>query len=504
MNELFKVFLSLSLSGSLIILALFLCKHFWKDKLSRQWQYYIWLVVIARLLLPFSLESDLLGNLSRISSHAPLQKEQPVMQDTNAGMNTDVDIDTGVDVDTSVDMDTGVDLGMKPDLDMGMDAGVKTDMEANPDAVSTTASDAHDVFFSRMKQAEQRAFSSAVKNHIWLIWLAVAFGLLIRKITIYQSFVRYIKAGQTFLSDTELLDQLSVLANQAGVKKPVELCVNPLIASPLLIGFFHPCIVLPDSGITKEDFRYTALHELTHYRRMDMFYKWLVQITVCLHWYNPLVLLMSREIEKACEFSCDEAIIAKLDDNDIPKYGKTLLNAMAKSGNYKESLATVTFNENKKLLKERLGAIMKFKKKSKLAATCSVMATAAILCIASFSGVYAAAPNDVVQNSITDNGISVQAEDGVVINLSNPKDQTCLIHSSSFQAKDGQVLTLNVKSDIKGTVDFFLFSPSYQEQRITFQGNDDTVTVNLSEGTWAYNCTGFFDSGTISIVGTIE
>ena len=47
MNALWKVFLSMSLSGSLLILVLFLGKHFWKDKISRQWQYYIWLAALT-------------------------------------------------------------------------------------------------------------------------------------------------------------------------------------------------------------------------------------------------------------------------------------------------------------------------------------------------------------------------------------------------------------------------------------------------------------------------
>ena len=93
---------------------------------------------------------------------------------------------------------------------------------------------------------------------------------------------------------------------------PVGLCINPLISSPMLIGFIHPCIVLPDADISDTDFQYTVQHEMIHYRRKDMFYKWLVQAVVCLHWFNPLVYLMSREIDKACEFSCDEALIAGL------------------------------------------------------------------------------------------------------------------------------------------------------------------------------------------------
>ena len=61
MNTVLKIFLSMSVSGSLLILALLLGKRFLKDKISRQWQYYIWLVVVLRLLFPFGPEVNLMG-----------------------------------------------------------------------------------------------------------------------------------------------------------------------------------------------------------------------------------------------------------------------------------------------------------------------------------------------------------------------------------------------------------------------------------------------------------
>ncbi|MCI8674944.1 MAG: hypothetical protein HFI89_16005, partial [Lachnospiraceae bacterium] len=60
MNAALKIFLSMSFSGSLLILALLLGKRFLKDKICRQWQYYFWLIVLLRLLLPFGPEVSLL------------------------------------------------------------------------------------------------------------------------------------------------------------------------------------------------------------------------------------------------------------------------------------------------------------------------------------------------------------------------------------------------------------------------------------------------------------
>jgi beta-lactamase regulating signal transducer with metallopeptidase domain len=52
--DFFKILLSLSVSGTILILFLFLMKPFIKNKMSKKWQYYIWLIVVARLLIPFA------------------------------------------------------------------------------------------------------------------------------------------------------------------------------------------------------------------------------------------------------------------------------------------------------------------------------------------------------------------------------------------------------------------------------------------------------------------
>lgn len=347
MNAILKIFLSLSVSGGLLILALLLGNRFLKDKVSRQWQYYIWLAVILRLLLPFGPEVTLLGNAYQSFDRAVTQTAPPRQS--------------------------------LPILPEQVPAAAPDNKAENPPAED--AAESHPL----------QDVGALLTEYVWLIWLVVALGLLLRKITVYQSFVRYLQAGWTPVSDLELLDRLSAAAEQTGVRTPVELCVHPLVSSPLLVGFFHPCIVLPSTDIPQRDFQYTVLHELIHCKRRDMFYKWLVQVTVCLHWFNPLVHLMSREIARACEFSCDEAVLIKLGEGHAQAYGKTLLDAMASVGRYKEHLGAVTLCENKQLLKERLSAIMKFKKKSKAIRLLTAALTLCVALGAVFAGVYPAA-----------------------------------------------------------------------------------------------------------------
>ncbi len=359
MNTVWKIFLSMSCSGGLLILALLLGKRCLGNAISRQWRYYIWLIVLLRLLLPFGPEVSLLGSTYRAMDQAITQAPSPPPQSA-------------------------------PDI---------SEDELTP-AVGAERADENRQAETWTAVQPLRDVGELLLHQIWLVWLVAALGLLIRKITIYQGFIRYVKAGMTPVSDIEKLDQLSAAAERAGVGKPVELCVNPLISSPLLIGAFRPCVVLPRADIPEKEFWYIALHELTHYKRRDMFYKWLVQVTVCLHWFNPLVYLMSREITRACEFSCDEAVLTKMGCDNAQDYGKTLLNAMAAVGKYKESVGAVTLSENKQLLKERLGAIMSFKKKSKAIRLLTGMLTLCVIFSAAFVGVYSTAAAADVPNTV--------------------------------------------------------------------------------------------------------
>lgn len=339
MNGILRVFGSLSASGSLLILFLLLARPLLKNRLSRRWQYYVWLIVIARLLLPLSPEVSLMG--------AAFQSREPVPAAVSAPA-------------------AGTVLpAMVPEA-----PAVHTDLPPVDDA------------------APIREIGAAVRQNLGSLWLAVAALLLLRKVTAYQSFGRYMRAGCTEVSDIIRLDCLGELCGEMGVKRPVELYENPLASSPMLLGIFRPCIVLPDAGLPDADFRYTLRHELTHYRRRDLLYKWLVQAAVCLHWFNPLVWWMGREISRACELACDEAVLRSLEPQERRAYGDMLLRATAAGGGYGASAGSVTLHESGALLKERLGAIMNFRKTSRAAAVYSFLLAAALLLGGTAAGAY--------------------------------------------------------------------------------------------------------------------
>ena len=341
MNEFIKILLSLSVSGALLLLLILGLKPLYKNKFSKRWQYYIWIVVALRFLLPFTPDTTIVGSLFEKFDTAAITNEIPTSP------NVPVPADTG-------------------------------NSKAEPTQTNREITTA----------AMREPFNKYVC--LFFIWSALALVLFVRKVTVYQGFIQYIKAGNKEVSDIKILNLLSDCEEKLNIKTRVELSRNSLIASPMMIGFFRPRIILPVGELEDKELSYIFVHELIHYKQRDMFYKWLIQIVVCAHWFNPFVYLLEREVNKSCELSCDEIVLSVLDDSAKREYGDTLIFFFKSNNLYKSSLASVTLTEGAEQLKERLGAIMKFRKKSKVVIAITAIFTVAV-CVCFFvTGAYAA------------------------------------------------------------------------------------------------------------------
>ncbi len=281
---------------------------------------------------------------------------------------------------------------------------------------------------------------------LFFIWSVLALVLFVRKITIYQSFIQYMKAGSTEVSDIKILNLLSDCEEKLNIKIRVELSYNPLIASPMIIGFFRPRIVLPAGGIEDKELSYIFLHELTHYKHRDMFYKWLIQIVVCAHWFNPFAYLLEKEVNKSCELSCDEKVISILGDKARREYGDMLLSFMKSDNLYKSSLASVTLTEGAEQLKERLGAIMNFKKKTKWWIFISLLLTAMLGCGFTVSGAYVANGNKQKNLDNATDTFSLYTNSAEIISFQ--KDEQTTTKEVAVRIKENDVkMQLNAAAD---------------------------------------------------------
>ena len=401
MNELMKILLSLSVSGTLLLFLVLGLKPLYKNKFGRRWQYYIWIIVVLRFLVPFTPDTTIVGSLfEKIDTIVFMVESQ-----------TNMNVSDTVNVSDSETKQTNAQTQIQTNKPEKASDTAQTKSQEQAEAKSQTKPLPNDnVITAAAEHNLPKLFTC-----LFFTWAALALVLFVRKITIYQGFIRYIKAGNTEISDIKTLNLLSDCMEKLNIKTKVELYRNASITSPIMIGFFQPGIVLPVGELGDRELSYVFAHELHHCKMRDMFYKWLVQIVICIHWFNPFVYLLEKEINKACELSCDEAVIFMLDESARREYGDTLISFMKSNNLDKNSLASVTLTEGAEQLKERLGAIMSFKKKSKLITVSATVFTIAVCFCFLAVGAYAAPSVNSNSAIWVDDGIfnEVLTEDGV-------------------------------------------------------------------------------------------
>ena len=333
-SDMFRVYIVMSLTGSSVALLLFILKPLIRYRLPKSVQYYSWLIVIATYLIPFSLFisvppsigitpliSDIVNE--NVVSGFEYQEREMILNTGYSSFLADEEVLQMSDEELSSVLRTIYETSRKKDIMNGF-----------------------------MLQLPIYGF------------IAVLFTTILEN----GIFVRKLRKRSSFPTERET----STLSDLCGNNRVPKLFRNPIAETPMLIGLFRPTIILPERDYTDAQLYAVLQHELTHLRRKDVLVKWLSILACAVHWFNPLVWIVRREIDRACELSCDEAVIRNLDKDGKQNYGDTLIYVAADAKTPHAVLST-TMCEEKKALKERLGAIMKSKKHTRIAIVLSAV-----------------------------------------------------------------------------------------------------------------------------------
>lgn len=244
----------------------------------------------------------------------------------------------------------------------------------------------------------------AVRNYLpqtALIWAIIALILILRKIFGYGLFIHSLKKNSCVIPCPEI---------NMFTKRKVQVRATESITSPMLTGIFKPVLLLPAGEITNSQLLNILSHETTHLKRNDILYKWFAGAVKCIHWYNPAVYFICREMDIDCEISCDMSVIRNMKSNEKAEYIETVL-SLIKTSKTKSSPLTTTMAGKKSILKKRFGYIKKGKRTGKAANIISAITATVIFLTSLFaSGVLSAEfsgdipDSSVPEPEITDKG----------------------------------------------------------------------------------------------------
>lgn len=327
---LFKNIFISSLMGSFLIIFILMIKSIFRQKLHCYAHYYIWLLIMLKLVLPYGVKSsisiyNIIGSI--------INNTAAVSTKTNNGTAVEI-----ISYNKSVPGKSGFDY-----------------ISNKNNTVNK-----YDIFFG--------------------IWLA---GVLFSLFLFFYSNVKisYIIKNSTDYSDHKFDKVFAECMNIAHIKKNIRLIYTDKIGSPSLYGLFKPVIFMPvkaAENIDEHEFRYIILHELSHFKRKDLIINTAASLLKSIYWFNPVILYGFYRMKQDCEIACDAHAMSYLEKSERISYGETIIRISQLSGKVQWLPSAYAFAINKYGIKRRIFMISKYKKLSTLSIILGIAVIAVI------------------------------------------------------------------------------------------------------------------------------
>ena len=299
------------LSSSVLILTVTALRYFLRGKISLRMQYALWLLVLARLLVPVSFGASSLSVMNAV----PV-RTQTIKFDTelpNGGAGTDP-VPAAAPVRSPV---TPASPGTGQSRQSG--SAASTEVPAN----TRTA-----VSWERLAKA------------VWLTGVAVV--------------------GTVFLAaNLHFYGKLRRSRRKVDAQAALPVYESSAILTPCLFGLVRPAIyVTPEVLADHEALGYALVHEETHRRHGDDLWALLRGVCLALHWFNPLVWWAAELSRRDAELACDEAAIQRLGEGARAAYGRTLLRLTCEKCAV-PFMTAIMMTDSDKGLRERITLLVK-------------------------------------------------------------------------------------------------------------------------------------------------
>lgn len=158
---------------------------------------------------------------------------------------------------------------------------------------------------------------------LWL-WISVAVILLIRyfykRLKVRRCLEQYI------MKDIETKEYYESFLKQAKIKN-VRIAVIPGEKQAAIFGVIRPIMILPDAVLEEKTVAHMIRHEMKHYANYDLWLKFFVDLLVVIHWWNPVVYVMRKELSLAFELSNDYMVTRDMPELEKLEYAQTLVQA---------------------------------------------------------------------------------------------------------------------------------------------------------------------------------
>lgn len=373
-GRIFLNVLSLSLSGALIGMLILLIHPLTEKVFRKNWNYYIWFLVIVRLLLPVQFGPAFLGGIDIGSQFVRTEAVSTEAMKNPLG---------------NEGRETKKDAADKEAAETEKNVAGNGNVETMQDVADiSSVFPVQNVFGDGdLAGKAETGILPMLLLGIGQIWFLGAVFALFIKLWNYRLFIARLKQDSIPVTDSRIMEMLQELSARLSIGKIPAIYESVSVFSPITVGLWNPIVILPKEERDMVQYRMILHHELVHVARRDLWGKWLWQILLCIHWFNPIFYLIDRRMNIACELSCDEAVLADLTNEDRKVYGNVLLNMAQKNAVYVKSEFSTTLMTQKADLERRLNGILNYKKQTALRWLFSTCVLIGILFLTACSGI---------------------------------------------------------------------------------------------------------------------
>lgn len=148
-----------------------------------------------------------------------------------------------------------------------------------------------------------------VQAMILWIWEAGSILLALRWIVGARRLASIVNQS-THVTNRRERDALHRVSDASGLGRMPELRQSLSIRTPMVVGTWNPCILLPDTETLQEtELQQILEHECAHIKRLDSWIWTLQRIGRLVFWINPLFHWLHTELNRAREELCDNHVL---------------------------------------------------------------------------------------------------------------------------------------------------------------------------------------------------
>ena len=341
----------ISVQASVLVLLVLLAQGIFRQQLTARWRCALWMLVIVRLLLPFSPGSaasifNLMPPLANHTAHpAPITFAPATAAPAPLPVLADPTLETPLlATQPAQPPENGRALTPVPEPTQAPRSLPYT--SATPTAV-------------KLPPVTSTSWL-AVLFWVWLAGALLLTGYIVATSLRLAWRCRRLPAH----TDATTLAALDECGRRLGVRGRLTVVECAEVASPALFGLFRPRLLLPPGftqSFSPEELRFVFLHELAHLRRWDLPLNWLVAVLQILHWFNPLVWFGFARWRWDRELACDALAIEAAGADQHRAYGRTILHLLENLTPRAPLPGLVGILEDKRQLRRRIGMIANFR-----------------------------------------------------------------------------------------------------------------------------------------------